>query len=205
MERVYICDEKYQNIIDELNKRGWLLTPSLTHTTTHTTTDPVTNTLAPPLPHAHTHSHTHPHTHSHAPSHTHTPTHPPTHSHTHSLTTVPRECELMWMNLSKTRFATVLGRYVNHLKGIHHLSNKSYLVYHCGASEGVSERVSEGVTKWLLPPSWSSSCHSVSRLVGECMCYCATVLLCYCATALLCYCATVLLSNSLLVFHHSIT
>ena len=191
MERVYICDEKYQNIIDELNKRGWLLTPSLTHTTTHTTTDPVTNTLAPPLPHAHTHSHTHPHTHSHAPSYTHTPTHPPPHSHTHSLTTVPRECELMWMNLSKTRFATVLGRYVNHLKGIHHLSNKSYLVYHCGASEGVSERVSEGVsegvTKWLLPPSWSSSCHSVSRLVGECMCYCATVLLYYCATALLCY------------------
>mmetsp|Transcript_20122 Transcript_20122/g.33903 ORF Transcript_20122/g.33903 Transcript_20122/m.33903 type:complete len:597 (-) Transcript_20122:243-2033(-) len=99
----YICDDKYQNIIEELDRRQWKLLPS---------TD----------------------------------------------SAVPRECALMWKNLSKTKFPAVLGRYVNHIKGIHHLSNKSYLVYHLSGGSVLARR--------LLPPSWSSSCHSLGDLIG---------------------------------------
>jgi hypothetical protein len=102
----FICDEKYQNIIEELEKRGWRLS---------TSNDLDANAY------------------------------------------IPRDCNLIWKNLSKTRFPAVLGRFVNHIKGIHHLSNKSYLVYHLRGA---------GLLH-LTPPTWSSSCQSISALIGR--------------------------------------
>lgn len=100
----FICDERYQNVIEELEKRNWvLITPA-------------------------------------------------------DANTIPLRCQLIWKKLSMTKFPAVLGRYVNHLKGIHHLSNKSYLVYHLGCSARVRS---------VLPPTWSSSFQTIHELVGK--------------------------------------
>lgn len=99
----FLCDEKYQNVIEELVRRGW-------------------RRLAP------------------------------------GDDSIPLNCQLVWKKLSKTRFPCVFGRYVNHIKGIHHLSNKSYLVYHLGHSAHALR---------MMPPTWSSSFQSIHSLIGR--------------------------------------
>jgi hypothetical protein len=41
---------------------------------------------------------------------------------------IPTTCSLVWRNLSDIHFQTLFGRYVNHIKGIYHLSNKVFLL-----------------------------------------------------------------------------
>mmetsp|Transcript_12320 Transcript_12320/g.18674 ORF Transcript_12320/g.18674 Transcript_12320/m.18674 type:complete len:544 (-) Transcript_12320:9-1640(-) len=96
----FVCDEKYQNIIAELESRGWVKLEDGPH--------------------------------------------------------VPPNCSLIWKNLSKINFGLTLGRYVNHIRGIHHLSNKSYLAYHLDGSGSA----------YIQPPTWSSSYHDISVLIG---------------------------------------
>lgn len=98
----FICDDKYPNVIAELEKRGWQRLPSS------------------------------------------------------NGKIIPGDCQLIWRNLSKTPFSAILGRYVNHLKGVQNLSNKSYLVYHMRPHNC-----------HLMPPSWSSSFESIRTLIGR--------------------------------------
>ena len=66
----FLCDKKYQNVILELQRRGW----SLLNTTEDEEEDG-------------------------------------------QGVVIPRDCLLLWRNLSKIKFASVCGRYVNHIKG----------------------------------------------------------------------------------------
>lgn len=64
----FYCDTKYDNVIVELTKRGWV---------------PLTESEVLPL-----------------------------------------SCQLIWNNMNKIVWPAVINRYVNHIRGSHHMSNK---------------------------------------------------------------------------------
>lgn len=69
----FICDEKYENVIKELNRRGCLQ---------------VFETIE------------------------------------NNNKIIPLNCKLIWKNLTKIKFQSIINRFVNHFKGSSHLSNK---------------------------------------------------------------------------------
>jgi hypothetical protein len=72
----FLCDEKYRNVIDELQERGWSLV-----TATGTEGEK-------------------------------------------SGEQIPKDCQLIWKNLTKTKFQSIFDRYVNHFRGSSQMSNK---------------------------------------------------------------------------------
>lgn len=44
--------------------------------------------------------------------------------------TIPSSCHLLWKNLSKIDWGSVFDRFVNHVKGSQHMSNKVLYMFH---------------------------------------------------------------------------
>ena len=65
-------------------------------------------------------------------------------------------CPFVWQNLSNIKFSTICPhQFVNHITGVHNLSNKAYLLYHLYGNEHLD----------IAPPSWSSALHTIPQLL----------------------------------------
>lgn len=95
----FVCDEKYENIILELNRRGWVRVLDDQEICEENVKgdqeeeDKMKMSKQRKL-----------------------------FNSSHQI--IPKDCMLIWKNLTKIKFASVFDRYVNHFRGSSHMSNK---------------------------------------------------------------------------------
>jgi hypothetical protein len=101
--KYFICDSKYENVIAELSSRGWtqdgLSTENQSSAENKACDDGGAEIVGPGGEAVATTS-------------------------VSQALTIPARCSFIWMNLSSIKFPAVFGRFVNHLRGSQHMSNK---------------------------------------------------------------------------------
>ena len=103
-EKFFFSDDKYQNIINELESRGWV---RVYHTqfasATETSTDEHCSVGSIEKKSHNNHILT-------------------------NIPIIPSQCSFMWLNLSQVKFPSVFDRFVNHFRGSQNMSNKVYML-----------------------------------------------------------------------------
>ncbi len=130
----FVCDEKYENIIQELERRGWTrvleedrdkqqsvnpLSPSLPSSPLPSLISPPTIPFSSSLSSSESILKSDP-----AVSNSRDPLESGVISSALSIGSSVSKYDLLWKNLTKIKFQTIFNRYVNHFKGSSHLSNK---------------------------------------------------------------------------------